>query len=72
MKNLIHQSSFQEVFPEFNQLIQSYGYAPIREITDLRGDEWLDLSHFLLDRGYRPEWYIAKWIGLDLRSAQSH
>lgn len=67
-QQLPKQPAFHEIFADFNQIIQSYGYRPIQEISDLTWEQWLDLSSSLNQHGQLAEAHIAKWIGLDLRS----
>ena len=68
MKPINQQPAFHEGFADFNQVIQSHGYSPIYDISDLTWEQWLDLSSFLYQRGQLAEAHVAKWIGLDLRS----
>lgn len=68
MKNLNPASALQELFPEFNPVIQSYGYRPIHQLNELNWEQWLDLSAVLFNKGHIAEANLAKCLGLDLRA----
>lgn len=52
----------------FNEIAPIIGILPIKSIFNLNWEQWLEISARCSHKGYLPQSFVAKNIGMDIRN----